>query len=126
MQLIQRIPGHFRLNETAPAWLADVVMDLAMFPAGTLPVTFTADVVVEGEIETGYFFISTGGDPRTIGTDAAAALEQAGPFSGAATGANAAGVAQSTSPVVLHLMAAITSSSYFIEISNVRITVGAA
>ena len=127
MQLIQRVPGHFRLNETSPTWLADVVMDLAMFPAGTLPVTFTADVVVGGESgDEGFFAVTTSGDPRTVGdTFPGWYVVKTGPFSGSVTGVNVDDVVMAGVEIVFHLIA-ISSNSDFVEISNVRITVGSA
>ena len=123
MQLTRKIPGHFRTNETGGAWLADVVLDLSAFPAGTLPVTFAADVLVGGSSDQGDFYVSTGDAPRSTGDHLCADLSVNGPFVGRVTVPNLNGVVRSSSPVVLHLACATNNANY-VEIQNVVVTVG--
>ena len=129
MQLTRRIPGHFRTNETAPTWLADVVLDVASPVWGfvTASVSFTADLVVEDASQEGYFAITDGADPRTIGTGAPglAFVVQAGPFAGHVSVGSTVDVFETgdSGGTMLHLVASSSTDSFFVEISNVVITV---
>ena len=107
LRIVRPIPGHWSTSETAPQWLADVVLDLSIFMPSILTTTFAANAVVlfgGGSI----YFTGTGGAPESYGTAPAAFVTQAGPHDGPIIGANAQGTIAANGPRILHLVAAST------------------
>ena len=121
LQLVRQIRGHWSTSETAPQWLADVVLDLSIFMPSILTTTFAANAVVLSG-GGGVYFVGTGGAPESYGTASAAFVTQAGPFDGPIIGANAQGTIAANGPRVLHLVAASTDGQP-VEISDVVLTI---
>jgi len=121
LQLVRQIRGHWSTSETAPQWLADVVLDLSIFMPSILTTTFAANAVVLSG-GGGVYFVGTGGAPESYGTAPAAFVTQAGPYNGPIIGANAQGTIAANGPRVLHLVAASTDGQP-VEIDDVVLTI---
>jgi hypothetical protein len=106
-----------------PAWLTDAALDVSRIQAGTIPLTFEADVSIPAGA-TAMVEFRTGGNAETAGSTVAARCTQAGPFSGTAIGASVAGLTQSAGMILLHLSASTSDAEKPIEVQKVRIFAG--
>ena len=120
MILTRDVPGHWWADTTDLVWLTDAAIDATNLAVGTIPVTFTADLVVPAGA-TAVVGFRTGGLAETVGSATAASKTQSGPFDGNVQGVDIAGVQWSGGMILVHLAASTSDASKPVEIKNVRI-----
>jgi hypothetical protein len=106
-----------------PAWLTDAALDTTGFPAGSVSMTFVADVVVPDGV-TAVVELRIDGLAETVGSTVIARATVVGPFAGPTIGASVAGFTRSAGMILVHLSASTSDAMQPIEVQNVRIFLG--
>lgn len=123
MTMTRNIPGHWLVDATDATWLTDAAIEITGLAEGNHSLTFTVWLEVEAGA-TAVVQFKTGGLAETVGGTEAAAVTQAGPFSGFVSGVNVAGVDRSEGMILLHLSASTTDVDKPVELQDVEIEIG--